>query len=285
MLNATVLRWRLPAPRSRSVAMEYAGGAIVVGGLEPGDRSTASVLRLSFRGRALRPAGRLADLAEPMHDSAGLVLHGRPTVFGGGSSVELDQVQQLSSAGRWRVVGRLPGAPRSDLSVAAVRGAAYLVGGYDGSQTPSAVLATRDGTGFRRVASLPGGDRYAGVTRFGQDLWVLGGEMNGAELGRVVRIDARNGRARIVGTMPVPLGHEVVVRVGPRLLVMGGRTAPDKVTGAMWWFDPRTLRWRRAGRLPYPVADAPVVVHGHQAYLFGGETPSFTARVTRVSWR
>jgi N-acetylneuraminic acid mutarotase len=264
--------------------MNYAGGAIVVGGLKQGDRSTGSVLRLSWRGGTLRLAGRLADLAEPVHDSAGLVLHGRPTVFGGGSSVELDQVQQLSSAGRWRVVGRLPGA-RSDLSAAGVRGAAYLVGGYDGTQTPSAVLATRDGNRFRRVASLPGGDRYAGVARFGQDLWVLGGEMDGAELRRVLRIDPPSGRARIVGTMPVPLGHEAVVRVGPRLLVMGGRTAPDKVTGAMWWFDPRTLRWRRAGRLPYPVADAPVLVHGHHAYLFGGETPSFTAKVTRVSWR
>jgi hypothetical protein len=38
-------------------------------------------------------------------------------------------------------------------------------------------------------------------------------------------------------------------------------------------------------KLPYPVADAPLVTVGSHAYLFGGETPDFTAKVTRVSWR
>ena len=44
----------------------------------------------------------------------------------------------------------------------------------------------------------------------------------------------------------------------------------------MWWYDTRTGAWTRAGRLPYPVADAPWVARGTQAYLFGGETPDFT---------
>jgi N-acetylneuraminic acid mutarotase len=115
-------------------------------------------------------------------------------------------------------------------------------------------------------------------------VWVLGGEVDGHELDEVLRIDTRSGRARSVARMPHPLGHEAVAVVGGRLLVMGGRTAPHTVTGQMWWFDPHPGSWSRAGHLPYPVADAPWVTVGRSVFLLGGETPDFTAKVTRVSW-
>ena len=38
------------------------------------------------------------------------------------------------------------------------------------------------------------------------------------------------------------------------------------------------------GRLPYPLADAPAVTVGGSTYLLGGETLSFTSRVTRLRW-
>ena len=227
--------------------------------------------------------GAPGHLAVPLHDSAGAVLSGRPTVIGGGGATELSDVQSADRHGRWHVVGHLPGA-RSDLAVVTVGGRGLVIGGYDGVATPPSILATTDGRSFRRVATLPSGLRYSGVARARGDVWILGGEVDGQELDEVLRLDPRTGRVRRMGRMPRALGHEAVVPVGGRLLVLGGRTTPDSATAQMWWYSPRTGSWTRAGMLPYPVADAPWVTDGAAAYLLGGETPDFTGRVTRVGW-
>ncbi|MDX6326585.1 MAG: hypothetical protein QOK15_2939 [Nocardioidaceae bacterium] len=280
-LTEAVVRWQLPSPVSRGVAMRYAGGALVAGGLGPGDRSTDDVLLVRPGQGQVTLAGHLA---EPLHDAAGGLLAGRPTVVGGGAATELADVEQRGAGGAWRVVGRLPEA-RSDLSVVGAGDRLLVVGGYDGAATPRAVLRTAHGSDFATVSTLPSGVRYAGTASTPRTAWIVGGERDGHELDEVLRLDLRSGSVRAVARLPRPLGHEAVAVVGGRLLVMGGRTTPDSVTDQMWWFDPRTRGWRRAGTLPYPVADAPSVVTGHHVYLFGGETPDFTGRVTRVSWR
>ena len=280
-LTSRVLSWHLPDPLSRSVAMAEGARVLLAGGLGPGDRSTGQVLAIDPHRGVVRPAGQLAV---PLHDSAGAVLSGRPTVIGGGGATELDDVQRQDPHGRWHVVAHLPGA-RSDLSVVAAGAGGLVLGGYDGHATPTSILRTADGRRFDVAGTLPRGLRYSGVTVANGVVWVLGGEVNGSELDEVLRLDPRTGRVHRVGRMPRALGHEAVVPVGHRLLVMGGRTSPDAVTDRMWWYATRTDAWTRAGRLPYPVADAPSVKRGSHAYLFGGETPDFTGRVTRVTWR
>jgi N-acetylneuraminic acid mutarotase len=265
---------------SRSVAFDVDGQAILAGGLMPGDHSTDQVVDLDLTGGSARPAGHLA---QAVHDSAGGVLGGRPFLFGGGGASELDTIQR-GGAASWQTVGRLPGGTRSDLSVVPLGDSLLVVGGYDGSSTPTSILRTSDGTHFTVVGHLPAGVRYAGAARIGDAVWVLGGEVSGRELSEVYRIDTKTGRVRSVGRLPGPLGHEAVVPVGNRLLVLGGRTGVHTTTAAMWWFDTTSGRWTRAGRLPEPVADAPVVVRGSQAWLLGGEAPDFTDRVVEVSW-
>ena len=278
---ARVLSWRLPGPLSRAVAMTDGRRVLLAGGLQPGDHSTDQVLSLDLHRGVVGPAGHLAV---PLHDSAGAVLSGRPTVIGGGGTTELDDVQRRDPHGRWRVVAHLPGA-RSDLAVVATGAGGLVLGGYDGRATPASILRTADGRRFDVAGRLPRGLRYSGVTVANGVVWILGGEVGGSELDEVLRLDPRTGGVQRVGRLPRPLGHEAVVPVGDRLLVMGGRTSPDAVTDRMWWYDTRTGAWTRAGRLPYPVADAPWVTRGTHAYLFGGETPGFTGRVTRVSWQ
>jgi hypothetical protein len=277
-VSAHVLPWRLPTPLSRAVALRYRAGALVVGGLLPGDHSSDRTLQVSL---ATGVTGRSGNLTTPDHDSAGALLSGRPMLVGGGGATELSAVQQLTAAGRWQVVGRLP-QPRSDLAVVPVGARLVVVGGYDGSATPTSVLATRDGRRFHTLGHLHHGVRYAGVVLLGRYLWVLGGEVDGHELDGVQRVDLRTGAVTDAGRLPVPLGHEAVAAVGGRVLVMGGRTAPGTVSDVMRWFDPRTGRWTPAGRLPYPVADAAVLATATGVFLFGGETPAFTARVVRV---
>jgi hypothetical protein len=53
----------------------------------------------------------------------------------------------------------------------------------------------------------------------------------------------------------------------------------------MWWFDPATHRFTRAGRLPVPLTDASVGVVGGVAYVVGGESPGVTDRVLSVGLR
>jgi N-acetylneuraminic acid mutarotase len=274
-----VLDWHLPHPVSREVAVPYAGRVLLAGGLGPGGVSTARVLDVDLRRGSVH---RQRDLATAVHDSAGALLGGGPTVFGGGGSTELDDVQQMDLHGRWRVVGHLPEV-RSDLSVATpAPRRAVVVGGYDGRHTPTTVLVTTDGSHFSTVARLPTGIRYAGVGLSAGHLWVLGGEVDGHERSTVLRIDVRTGQVRRVGRLPRPLGHEAVAPLGGRLLVLGGRTAPGTVTSQMWWYDPHRGRWSRAGRLPHPVADSASVSLDGSFYLLGGETPDFTADVIRI---
>ena len=47
-VTARVLRWRLPSPRSRAVAVRYGARVLLAGGLGPGDRSTDEVLGLDL---------------------------------------------------------------------------------------------------------------------------------------------------------------------------------------------------------------------------------------------
>jgi hypothetical protein len=286
-VTARVLRWRLPSPRSRAVAVRYGARVLLAGGLGPGDRSTDEVLGLDVGRGSFRRQGHLT---EPVHDSAGVVVAGHPMLFGGGGATELDDVQRLGRAGRWEVVGHLP-QPRSDLSAVAVgtagggsRPGAILVGGYDGARTPTTVLRTGGGSTFTVAGRLPAGVRYAGVAGWGRTVWVVGGEARGRELDDVLAVDVPSGRVRRLHRLPRPLGHEAVAVVAGRLLVMGGRTAPGTVTDRVWWYDPRRDRWSRAGVLPYPVADAAPVSVGRAVLLMGGETPGFTANVVSVHW-
>jgi N-acetylneuraminic acid mutarotase len=279
-VQAVLAPWRLPVRVSRAVVLDDGTQTLLAGGLLAGDRSSDQVLAVDpVRGSA-RIAGRLA---QPAHDSAGGVLAGRPFLFGGGGATELATIQR-GGGRRWQVVGRLPGGSRSDLSVVGLGGALLLLGGYDGSQTPTTMLRTTDGTHFSVLGRLPSGVRYAGVARTGTTVWVLGGEVDGHELSEVYRVDTTTGRVQSVGRLPGPLGHEAVVPVGGRLLVLGGRTAVHRTTSAMWWFDTGTHRWSRAGRLPEPVADAALLVRSDRAWLLGGEAPDFTDAVVAISW-
>lgn len=51
----------------------------------------------------------------------------------------------------------------------------------------------------------------------------------------------------------------------------------------MWWFDPGSRRFTPAGRLPHKLADTAVVQGPDVAWLVGGETPAFSARVLRAA--
>ena len=280
-VRAVPAPWHLPYAAGRQAVVSLGGGrALVAGGLIAGDASTDRVVRVDpGRGRVTA----MPHLAVPVHDVAGGLAGATPLVVGGGNATEQDVVQALHG-GRWTVVGHLP-TTRSDLSVVQHGPTPWVVGGYDGSGTPTAVLALAPDGSAREVGSLVRGVRYAATATLGHTAYVFGGEVLGRELDTVQAVDLQTGRTRLVGRLPVPVGHAMAVSFGSRILVMGGRTSPDVQTDAMWWFDPRSATFHRAGRLPQPLSDAAVTTSGRRAWLLGGEDPTVTDGVLTISVR
>jgi N-acetylneuraminic acid mutarotase len=254
---------------------------LVAGGLRGGDVSTDASYRIALRGHRVV---HVPPLAIPVHDTAAARLGRHLFVIGGGNTAEQSTVQEWVGAG-WRVVGHLPQA-RSDLSVAAVGDRIFVLGGYDGTRPAEPdILSSRDGRHWSVVGSLPQAVRYAACAVSHGSIWLFGGEVDGAMQTAIQRVDPNTGRARMVGRLPHALGHAVAVPLEDRVLIAGGRTGPNELTHAMWWFDPATGRVSSAGDLPTPLADAAVVVMGRTGYVVGGEEPALTSRVLRVTYR
>jgi N-acetylneuraminic acid mutarotase len=202
-------------------------------------------------------------------------------VFGGGSeSTGLRQVQSYQG-GTSTIVGSLPQA-RSDLAVAVAGSQAIVVGGYTGTSTPAAVLATNDGTNFQVVAQLPVPVRYPGIVAVGRTVYVIGGQVGGVATNDIQAIDLTAGTAKVVGHLPSSLTEETVFTLGGTIYLAGGKLA-GVTTNTIWKFAPDTLQVTQEGTLPGPVADAPAAVIGNTAYLFGGETPSRSSTIVAVT--
>lgn len=280
-VRATFEPWRLPFPVAREAAItdaRHPGRVVVAGGLLPGDQTTGRSFHLQL------PTGQVAalpSLAAPVHDAAGGSYAGRPAVFGGGNATEQSLVQALVGH-RWRTVDRMP-TTRSDLVVAETASGTLVIGGYDGVNVPRGILRQQGSSPLRPHGNLSVGVRYAAVASSAGAVYVFGGEVDHHELDAVQRVDVRTGRTRIVAHLPRPLGHAQAAALGGRILLMGGRIDPDTQTDRMWWFDPATSRFTRAGRLPVPLSDAATVSSGRSAWLLGGESPAMTDRVVRVT--
>ncbi|NYD40864.1 kelch repeat-containing protein [Nocardioides panaciterrulae] len=279
------VRWRLPYAVARAAVGPAGDGRYTLaGGLLAGDSSTDRVLDLDPAAGTVIRAGRLPV---PVHDTAGARLGGQLLVVGGGNASEQGTVQ-VRHGGAWTVAGHLP-QPRSDLIAATIGGRVLVLGGYDGTTTAmSAILASEDGRHWQQVGRLPLPVRYAASVVDGRSVWLFGGERAGVEQ-RAVQLVGADGHARVVARLPHPLGHAAAVRLGDRILLVGGRPSADRVTARMWWFDPSSRRFTPAGRLPRPLADTAVLTDGLTdgltAWLVGGESPSLTDRVVRLSLR
>jgi Kelch motif len=279
--TAHVAAWHLPVASARQALVPLGQGQVVVaGGLLAGDVTTGRVSVVDLATGRTR-AG--PQLAVPVHDAAGGLDDGVPVVVGGGNATEQDVVQALRGRA-WQVVAHLA-TPRSDLSTVPDAGALLVVGGYDGSGTPTMLGRLSPDGSVDAHGRLRRGVRYAATAVLGRTAYVFGGEVDGRELGDVQAVELRTGVTREAGRLPVPLGHAMAATVGRRILVMGGRVGPDLQTPKMWWFDPTTGRFTPAGSLPVALSDAAVATVGHRVWLLGGETPGVTDQVELVKVR
>ena len=274
-LVSTRAGWLLPSPLSRAVAFADGDGILLAGGLDTGQNTVSTVVRIDPGTGAATAAG---SLTVPAHDAAGGVIGRQRYVFGGGAQHVSDAVQALQPNGASTVVGHLP-QPRADLAAVTIGSSVYLVGGYDGTNPTLTVLATADGVQFRSVAQLPVGVRYPAVAALGDKVFVFGGELNGRQSSSVQEIDVRAGSARVIGELPSPRTEASAVQLGGSIYLVGG-LAGGAASSNVLRFDPRTMQFSADGQLPAPVADSAAITIGTSAYLVGGEAAAISSDVT-----
>lgn len=263
VLTAATASWRLPTPLERAVALADGSRLEVLGGLTDTGVSTRQVL---VGDPAKGPLTASAELPRGVHDAAGAVLAGQPTVFGGGAASSVDTVQRPGDSAP---LATLP-TVRSDLAAATIGRTTYLLGGYDGTAPRTDVLATTDGRTFRTVAQLPVGVRYPAVAALGGTVYVVGGELaSGTSSTTIMAVDTATGQARSIGKLPQPLSHAAALVLGGQLFVVGGTDGTQR-TDQIWRLDPRTGTVAPAGLLPYAVSDAAAAVVGGHGWLVGG---------------
>jgi len=268
---------RLPAGRSRSVALLLGSEILVCGGLTAAG-TTDSILRINLPAGAIEAHG---TLPAPVHDAGGAVLNGVGFIFGGGRFGPGATVQRVGANGNAASSGRLP-ADRADLVAVAIPGSLALVGGGTTTFYDRRVLATSDGLHFTQIATLLVGVRYPAVTFDGGRIYVIGGSTASGDTTAIQAIDPATGRVQLIGRLPRARSHAAAFVVGGALLIAGGRVA-GQAQDSVLRLDPATGTVRQVGRLPYPVSDLAVAVVGTTAYLMGGESAAPLASVVTVS--
>lgn len=271
------VRFHLPAPVEREVAVAADSKVVIAGGLDASGNSTSGVFRLNPTTGKLTSLG---SVPQAFHDAAGGIVGRSLEVFGGGAAQSSSTVQRFDlSTNRSRVVARLPRL-LSDVAAASTARALYLVGGYDGHVPRPEIYRTADGLRFVEVARLPTGLRYPAVTAVGRDIVIAGGTSSHGLSDRIFDLDTATGKLRTLGRLPQPVAHAEAFSLAGSGFVAGGVDRAGSVTGAVFRVDPTTSQITRVpGSLP--VADAATVVIGRTAFVLGGSTAQGTTGTVR----
>ena len=266
--------YSLPAPLQDPAAADLGNGRFVLlGGLDAADTSSAGVIVADLRGPL-----RQSSLPGAQHDAQAAALTGNVYVFGGGQFTQYDHILKFDPAlDAIGAAGTLPTAA-SDVAVTESGGTAYIVGGFDGTNSLDTIVAWRPGTVARVVAHLPVALRYAAVagTSGGQVL-IIGGSTPSGASDAIFRFDPVSAGVRQIGRLPNPITHAGAATLGSTVYLVGGRgDLLDAQSSSVWSIDPVTGAVRPAGQLPQPLSDAGVLATGGAIIVAGGRSTTAT---------
>jgi hypothetical protein len=157
--------------------------------------------------------------------------------------------------------------PLAEAGVAADGGSAYLVGGWTGDQYATAVLKFTPPSTASLVARIPVGVRSPAVALVGNTLYVAGGQSEQGPSSAVYAVDVASGGVTSLGQLLQPVVGGVLLPVGSKLYLVGGRTTGGKASGAVILIDPATGSSTLAGRIPRPLVGASAVRAGTRALV------------------
>jgi D-alanyl-D-alanine carboxypeptidase/D-alanyl-D-alanine-endopeptidase (penicillin-binding protein 4) len=257
----------LDAPISRASAVASNGAIYLAGGLDAADASTSSV-------RLIQPAAAtvssVGSVPQAFHDGAAALIGSKMFVFGGGTTEGTDVVQAFDTASlQGAIVGRLP-KPLSDLAAVAAGKTTYLVGGWDGTGYNSTVFATKDGSHFRTVGTLPEAVRYPAVADLGGHLIIAGGETATSETADVISFDPATGKSQKIGSLPAPVAGATAFTLGSSVYVVGGENASGQTVSTVTSIEGSAVTPGAA--LAHPISNAAAVPDPSGGeLLIGGE--------------
>ena len=252
----------LPTATSRLAAVALPDGRVVaLGGLVAGVSS--SQILAGQPGRLTR----VGSLPSPTHDAAAVLRRdGTVVLFGGGENVSVPNVVAIDpGTGVARRLASLD-EPLSDLGAVAVRGRAYLVGGFTGTRYASAILRVGKNDRTSVLARLPSGTRYAGVAALGDAIYVAGGLTESGTSMAVYRVDVNSHRVSRFATLPRPIAHAPLVAAAGALWLVGGDGSR-----AVYRIAPSSGRIVLAAQLPHALANAAAVRLADRIVVLGGD--------------
>jgi hypothetical protein len=203
---------------------------------------------------------------------------------------------QTANNGTWTTGTPLPTA-RSEVSVAAVGGTIYVVGGYAAAGPSPRAL---DSTGrvdvdeplvqaydtatarWSNRAPLPRGLNHVGVAALGGKLYAFGGfeRQNRGAVADANVYDPATDRWTPLPPLPSARGSIAVAALGGTLHLVGGRDAHSVGTHDV--FDPATNRYTSAAPLPVGRDHLGLVAYGGKLYAIAGRIDDFAHNTSYV---
>jgi N-acetylneuraminate epimerase len=201
-----------------------------------------------------------------MAGHAGGIVEGLPVMVGG-SSWALDKSSKrwlrdcfVFQAGQWKSAPSFP-RPLSDPAYASADGTLYVIGGTDGTNESTEVLALHDlSKGWQQLTPLPFPLEAAAAVVLSQKLYVFGGFSQKRALNDLwsLNLQAKDAAWQKCAACPAEgRGYCAMTLVGSQIYVFGGFTSPPyakqvSIFDDAYCYDPASNQWSKLGLASFP---------------------------------
>jgi len=192
-------------------------------------------------------------------------------------ALSINTAASAQPEGAWTKATPAPTA-RTEVSVAALEGEIYVVGGFTRLGGNTALVEVYDPATdrWRKAAPLPSARHHAGIGTVNGKLYVIGGFQgifSWTPRNTVFEYDPKMGRWTGKHPMPTARGGLAVGVHNGKLYAVGGYVDGDN-TGANEVYDPATDTWTVLTALPTPRDHLAVSIVGDILYAIGGRIKS-----------
>lgn len=230
---------------------------------------------------------------------AAAVAEGQPCWFGGRTTgnVIVDGIHRLDPAvGLWTSLGAMP-EPRDGHGVEYIGDRFIVVGGFTPDPTNTVLSFDPAGPTWTSLAPMPAPNSGFAHCTDGRYFYVFGGGHDGAPYDYAWRYDTVTDTWDVLTNLPHARKSPTAVRVGGKIVVMGGHTAGSGILDATVFvdvYDIATDSWSSGPSLPTALTGGGSAVLNGRAYVmcgadgmpaFGKLDAVFSYRPGALAWR